>query len=486
MSTKAQYVTVGEAATLLGYTTQHTRLLIREGKLPATKVGRDWILDRQVLIEHAQDKERVNKGGIMREPMGVYITATGRRDESWGNICERADYSSAVYALYEGEAQNVLRSLPEESIDTGLTSPPYWRARDYEHDEQIGLEPEPDVYVSKIVSVLSEVRRVLRPDGSFWLNIGDCYLNGGYSNGRGWQRSKQLTLMPFRVALALQDDGWFVRNTLVWHKPNAMPASVRDRLSNTWEPVFLLTKSAEYHFDLDPIRVPHKTSDIIERRRAERALTVGKASGNGDLRRWLTSPRHRATIDGIKEVRRRPSAPEATELAAYLRQALEKQRLSIGWIADQLSEPFERVRHYFRVDKVGSRLPPEETWPKLKKLLHLDSSFDSAMAVEVGDNVFRNHPNGRNPGDLQSFSLRGSDVGHFATMPLPLASWCLKATLPPGGVCLDPFMGVGTTGLGALNLGGRFVGIDLRGDFVQVARDSLDHGRKIIRSSLPA
>jgi hypothetical protein len=253
-----------------------------------------------------------------------------------------------------------------------------------------------------------------------------------------------------------------------------MPSSVRDRLTNTWEPVFLLTKNERYYFDLDAIRVPHVTDDEVERRRAERGAAQGKASGQAELRRWLNSPRHRSTIDGLKTVRRRPNAPRPVELASYLREALVSQRLTIKWVARELGLPFERTRHYFRTDEIGSRLPPEETWIRLKELLRLDTRYDEAMGVEVGDNVFRNHPRGRNPGDLWSVGLAGSRHAHFATMPRRLADRALRATLPSGGTCIDPFMGLGTTGHATLSHGGRFVGIDLHQSYLDLFRDEYD------------
>lgn len=402
-------------------------------------------------------------------------------DLLWEEIRAKSDFSGERYALFHGDAGVCLTSLPSDSIHTCLTSPPYWSARDYEIDRQIGLEDSVEEYVRRLVDIFRQVRRVLHPDGTAWLNLGDCYINGAKKQfDPPWKRNKQLALVPFRVAIALEEDGWWVRNCVVWHKPNAMPASVRDRLTNAWEPVFLLAKRESYYFDLDPIRVPHKTDDEIERRRAENGNANGKAKGMDDLRRWLNSPRHRATIDGIKEVRRRPNAPRAIDLAAYLRNAAEKKGLSIKSIAATLDQPFERVRHYFRTDEIGSRLPPEETWRALKVLLGLDDTFDEVMVIEVGDNVFRNHPAGRNPGDMQSFALTGgaSDAkGHFAVMPDNLASWCLRATLPSGGICLDPFFGVGTTGKAALSLGGRVVGIDVRDDFLRLAEEVISPAR---------
>jgi DNA modification methylase len=254
-----------------------------------------------------------------------------------------------------------------------------------------------------------------------------------------------------------------------------MPASVTDRLTNTWEPVFLLAKSEKYYFNLDAVRVPHKTDDYIERERAESGRANGKAKNKYDLRKWLNSPRHRATIDGLKLIRIRPNAPIAVELAAYLRSHAEKKGLSIKEIAVILDQPFERVRHYFRTDEIGSRRPPEGTWERLKTLLDLDGQYDEAMEVEVKDNVFRNHPNGRNPGDVQSFSLTGGATdakGHFALMPDSLAFWCLKATLPRGGVCLDPFLGAGTTGRIAIAQDGYIVGADVRRDFLEFSEQA--------------
>jgi DNA modification methylase len=391
----------------------------------------------------------------------------------WESLRRTADLRPPHSAVFIGDAQKALARLPAGSVNTCLTSPPYWLARDYEHPDQIGQEKDVEDYVAALVNVFSAVRRVLAADGTAWLNLGDSYYhNSSTVNGlpppKGWKRNKQLSLVPFRVALALQEDGWWLRNCMVWHKPNAMPSSVRDRLTNTWEPVFLLAKSERYYFDLDNIRIPHKTDDLIERRRAESGGNAnGKAAGQEDLRRWLNSPRHRVAIEGVKEVRRRPNSPLATELAAYLREALARKgkQYTLDWVADQLGLPFERTRHYFRTDRIGSRLPPEDVWHRLKTLLDLDSTFDEAMAVEIGDNVFRNHPLGRNPGDMLSVSVTGGSTDHFAMMPRRLSEWALKATLPPGGVCLDPFMGVGTTGLAAVAQGGRFVGIDVRRDY---------------------
>jgi DNA modification methylase len=400
----------------------------------------------------------------------------------WPQLQKHATLSAPNYALLQGDARSTLKRLPAASVDTCVTSPPYWAVRDYGVDGQIGVESQLDSYVDNIVAVFDEMHRVLKDSGSIWLNVGDKYLNGvGTVNGlppeRGWKRNKQLALVPFRIAIALEERGWWVRNTLVWHKPNGMPISATDRLANHWEPVFLITKSERYFFDLDGIREPHKTDDSVERRRAENGENRGATMGADHLRKWLNSPRHRANIEGLKDIERRPNAPEAVELAAYMRGAMMRKGMSIQDVADALRQPFERTRHYLRTDRMGSRLPPHETWVELKNILGLDSSYDEAMSVEVGDNAFRNHPNGRNPGDVRSIGIGPNDTGHLATMPYRLAEWCLKATLPKNGICLDPFMGSGTTGVAALALGGRFVGVDISEEYVALAHDRLGGAR---------
>lgn len=156
-------------------------------------------------------------------------------------------YQDDQVTLWHGDAAAVLRGLPTGSVDCIVTSPPYFGLRDYGVDGQIGAEASPAEFVSALVAVFREARRVLAKDGTVWLNLGDSYGHG-----------KQLLGIPWRVVFALQDDGWTLRNEVIWHKPNAMPESVTDRLSYKHEHVFLLTKCQRYHFDLDAIREPHE------------------------------------------------------------------------------------------------------------------------------------------------------------------------------------------------------------------------------------
>jgi site-specific DNA-methyltransferase (cytosine-N4-specific) len=178
------------------------------------------------------------------------------------------------WTLYVGDARTVLASMPDSSANCIVTSPPYWAKRNYGVTGQYGHEDTPAAYVDTMRDVFREARRVLADDGTCWLNLGDSYSTGGGGGASGkhaylgehstghhaaGKHPKNLLGLPWQVAFALQADGWILRNAIVWHKPNAMPESVRDRLSCRHELLFLLVKSSAYWFDLDPVREPHKT-----------------------------------------------------------------------------------------------------------------------------------------------------------------------------------------------------------------------------------
>jgi len=184
------------------------------------------------------------------------------------------------YQIIEGDCIEGMRRLDSQSVNCVVTSPPYFGLRDYGHDGQIGLEASPAAFVAKLVEVFREVRRVLRDDGTVWLNLGDSYASStkgsGGKNGNlntpSWNnepayfshprkfnhdvKDKDLLGIPWRVAFALQADGWYLRQDIIWHKPNPMPESVRDRCTKAHEYIFLLSKAPRYYFDAEAIKEP--------------------------------------------------------------------------------------------------------------------------------------------------------------------------------------------------------------------------------------
>jgi site-specific DNA-methyltransferase (cytosine-N4-specific) len=329
--------------------------------------------------------------------------------------------------LHVGDARDILTTLPTGLADCIVTSPPYWAKRDYGMAGQYGHEPSPAAYVETLRNVFREAQRVLADDGTCWLNLGDCYSAGGATPsglhaylGRGLAGrhaaglgAKNLLGLPWRTALALQDDGWIIRNAIVWHKPNAMPESVRDRLNCRYEMIFLLVKSRHYWFDLDPIRTPHATAHQSTRTASNHAgrhpSTPTAGRHPGDSKRNGTRPAPGHTI-GVRPQKYGPHAP----------QVIGGQRYGTG-------------------------------------------------------RSTRAHPNGRNPGDVWSIPTRPYRGPHFAAFPIDVPTRCIQAGCKPGGMVLDPFCGTGTTGLAALALGRRFTGIELSPAFAALAAERLRH-----------
>jgi len=173
-----------------------------------------------------------------------------------------------TWRIIEGDCVEVMRELPDESVQTCITSPPYWGLRDYGVEGQLGLEPTPEEYVANLVAVFREVRRVLRTDGTLWLNLGDSYTSGGRAPTPDGLKPKDLVGIPWAVAFALRADGWYLRSDIVWAKGNPMPESVTDRPTRAHEFIFLLSKSPRYYYDADAIR----------------EADSGRPSGNGFVR----------------------------------------------------------------------------------------------------------------------------------------------------------------------------------------------------------
>lgn len=212
--------------------------------------------------------------------------------------------------IVQGDCRDILRKMPDSSVHCCVTSPPYWCLRDYGFDGQIGLEETPEQYVAEMVGVFREVRRVLRDDGTLWLNLGDSYATTGGAGTQGstgqradrrytaetgrWKQTpaglkpKDLIGIPWRVALALQADGWYLRSDIIWSKPNPMPESVRDRPTRAHEYVFLMSKSERYFYDHEVIREA-STSDHNSGNGYARPGRISRG-GRGQAKEWNRTP----------------------------------------------------------------------------------------------------------------------------------------------------------------------------------------------------
>lgn len=312
--------------------------------------------------------------------------------------------------ILTGDCIEFMRGLPEKSVNCCVTSPPYFGLRDYGMGGQIGLEKSPDEFVAKLVEVFREVRRVLRDDGTLWLNLGDSYANdtkwGGSTSGKHVQalqgnsgigrrrqctglKSKDLIGIPWRVAFALQADGWYLRQDIIWHKPNPMPESVRDRCTKAHEYIFLLAKSPKYYFDHSAMQEP------CVKGAAGSEFHTGK-TGDHRMGRASTKPRRSSSTNAS-------AVPGASEHSGIHRE--------------------------------GSPREPET----------------------------------RNRRDVWTVASHPFKGAHFATFPPALIEPCVLAGCPVGGTVLDPFGGAGTTGLVAARHGRGYVLCELNPEYAAMA-----------------
>lgn len=329
--------------------------------------------------------------------------------------------------IYQGDVLGVLCAWPAAFVHCVVTSPPYWALRNYGVEGQLGLEKTPTEYIIKMREVFREVWRVLRPNGTLWLNMGDCYIS---NSSNGWQgknskkngrvpvtpiankkqgdglKNKDLVGMPWRLALALQADGWYLRRDIIWHKKNPMPEAVRDRPTTAHEYLFLLSKRSRYYYDAAAIKEP--VTDNAHRR----GLGVNpKCAG------WADGPGSHSTIEHARSGK--DSGRESRGLLAST-----KFGRGPGW----------RVRQ--------------------------NASFSGAVK-----DIFAL----RNKRSVWTLSTQPCKEAHFSTFPEKLVEPCILAGTMVGGIVLDPFMGAGTTALVAARLNRRYLGIELNPEYIVMA-----------------
>ena len=324
--------------------------------------------------------------------------------------------------LLHGDAGQVLRELPDSSVDCVMTSPPYWGKREYENGG-IGLEDDFRTFVQNLASITQELRRVLKSSGSFWLNLGDTY------------HEKGLLGIPWRVAFELTDtQGWTLRNSIVWNKVKSGMDNTKDRLGNVHEMVFHFVKQSKgYYYDADAIRSKPGKASVVKG-------AVVSSTG-------VSGVRYRLQID------QSPVLSAAEKAAAHdaLDDALKA--MANGGAAD------------FRMIIRGQQ-----------RTTHSDSAKLSGRAKELRDKGFyilRNHPKGSKPTDVWNVIPEDTQKrpSHFAPYPVELCRIPILATCPTNGIVLDPFCGTGTTLEAAKNLGRKSVGIDVSRHYLDLAED---------------
>lgn len=379
-----------------------------------------------------------------------------------------------------GDVHDKLAELPADHFDCVVTSPPYWGLRDYGVAGQLGLEPTLGEHLGVMVDVFEAVKRVLKPTGTLWINYGDCYATS--PNGRsaaatkaagkddrtfrdkpfstigGTLKAKDLCMVPNRLAIALQEAGWWVRSEIIWAKPNPMPESIKDRPATAHEKIFMLSRAPRYHYDAEAVR-QDGAPDTVDRYHRGRSDNHKWADGGPGGQTIASSfekmaaknprpPRGRSTHGGHTLGDVLPAAERRdrqAEIAAASPGSSGRRMAGFNarWDASEKQRALT-PRHEGHVNHAGIEETPR------------------------GSRSLRNYEPA--PVQVWEFAIRPFSEAHFATFPPELAERCIKAGCPAGGHVLDPFGGAGTTGLVADRLGLNCTLIELNPEYAEIAR----------------
>ena len=357
--------------------------------------------------------------------------------------------------IRQGCCLDVLPTLPEKSVQCCVTSPPYWALRDYGTDGQLGLEKTPEEYVAKMVEVFRQVKRVLRDDGTLWLNLGDSYASGGNGVGSGKQltnrgswvqprkapvglKPKDLVGIPWLVAFALRADGWYLRSDIIWSKCNPMPGSQQDRPTTAHEYVFLLSKSRKYYYDGEAIKEPSTDEEYRTNGKVRPTAEGGKGF---EIRGGLHNQQGVRVTRTKRSVWTIPTQPYSAAHFATFPEKLVEPCILAGTSEEgccaACGASYERVTE--------------------KETIRRERPADRTERHEQGEGV-----------NSCGNTVAGVDVktvGWQRTCDCPC-----EGEYPQPCTVLDPFMGSGTVGQVAKQYGRKFIGIELNAEYLELAR----------------
>lgn len=393
------------------------------------------------------------------------------------------------YRILLGDCRQTLGQLPAGSVQTCITSPPYFGLRDYGVAGQLGLEPTPQEFVAELVTLFREVRRVLADDGTVWLNLGDSYIstasyNAPRKSGHDFDNAtvgrmpncrptvtglaaKNLIGIPWRVALALQDDGWILRQDIIWHKPNPMPESVLDRCTKAHEYIFLLSKCPRYYYNAEAIQEAQAPSQVGRVRADVVGGTSHKQRGQHSVGHVYTGPRPRVNEDERKalrtdtENRHRTAIPGGQSLKTERPQLVRARELAAE--AGLTEAHLDAIRAGGLTDTGKNKITQTGTGHNTAEVQRLAAEAKAALGGYYREFLLADT---RNKRSVWTVATQPYAEAHFATFPPELIRPCVLAGSRPGDLVLDPFLGSGTTMQVALEEGREAVGCELNPEYL--------------------
>jgi len=383
--------------------------------------------------------------------------------------------------IIQGDVLEVLRTLPADSVHCVVTSPPYWGLRDYGIEGQIGLEKTPEEFIAKLVEIFREVRRVLHPSGTCWVNMGDCYASNQHGSGGPSEKQlsnagsrfysvkfelgnglkqKDLVGQPWALAFALRADGWYLRSDIIWHKPNPMPESVTDRPTKSHEYVFLLTKNEKYFFDQEAVREASVYGRDVDPSKFNGVGGVNKNPTPRDSPARNNDPLAGRNLRDVWTIATEPFP--GSHFATYPRKLVEpcvKAGTSLKGCCPKCGAMWER------------EVEDSEEYAK-KKAKAIEKRGTSGIRSNDAESL----------GCTRGTSNPSISAVHVTTGWSPSCS-CDSGDPVPCTV-LDPFCGSGTTGVVAYTHGRKFIGIELNPKYVEIAHRRIVDGIEPEEASL--
>lgn len=373
------------------------------------------------------------------------------------------DINDIKNTILNGDVLEELKKIPSNSIDMCISSPPYWKLRDYGHEGQIGQESSYMEYIDKLLDIYSEVYRVLKQKGSCWVNIGDVYS----SNNNIGVKKQSLIGIPDRFKIGMIDNKWLCRNEIIWHKPNAMPSSAKTRFNVDYEKLYFFTKDDLYYFNTQyelsksmPTSKPNKSKNHTSKYNSviqESSVRQGMNKNRGD-----------------KIIEIRPYLPKQNEFVSFMR-----NRTNVKTLCNNSNIKKTTIEHWFRKDEKGFAYPSISDWNEIKPVIRDNSDEFADMDYKLTyvkyetDDINKNIYKGRIKRSVWSINTKPLKMCHFAPFPEELIETPINSCCPIGGIVLDIFMGSGTTGVVSKRLNRNYIGIEINSQYIDIANDRI-------------